>query len=99
MGGGGEGGCGCPWFFPLVRVLVVAIKLHLAPVVAVGLSGVDAVLVVVDLAGQAISGHALLRGPFVGAHLQRDCGGVTVLQLQVLVKNMPPGSWSRHAGL
>lgn len=83
----------------LVRVLVVAIKLHLTPVVIVGLGGVGAVLVVVDLAGQAVGGHALLGSHFVGAHLQRDGGGVTVLQLQLLIKDVPPSSRSCHAGL
>ena len=82
----------------LVRVLVVAIKL-LTAVVIEGLGGVGAVLVVIDLAGQAVGGHALLGGHFVGAHLQRDGGGVTVLQLQLLVKDVPPGSWSCHASL
>ncbi len=83
----------------LVRVLVVAIKLHLIPVVVVGLGGVGAVFVVVDLAGQAVGGHALLGGHFVGAHLQRDGGGVTVLQLQLLVKDVSPSSWGCHASL
>lgn len=83
----------------LVRVLVVAIELHLTPVVKVGLGGVGAVFVVVDLAGQAVGGHALLGGHFVGAHLQRDGGGVTVLQLQLLVKDVPPSSWGCHASL
>lgn len=82
----------------LVRVLVVTIKLRLAPVV-IDLGGVGAVFVVVDLAGQAVGGHALLGGHFVGAHLQRDGGGVTVLQLQLLVKDVPPGSRGRHASL
>lgn len=83
----------------LVRILVVAIKLHLAPIVIVGLGGVGAVLVVVDLAGQPVRGHALLGGHFVGAHLQRDGGGVTVLQLQLLVKDVPSGSRGCHASL
>lgn len=83
----------------LVRILVVAIKLHFTPIVIVGLSGVGAVLVVIDLAGQTISGHALLGGHFVGAHLQRDSGGVTVFQLQFPVKNVPPGSWGCHPSL
>lgn len=91
------GGRGCPRVF-LVRVLVVAVEL-LAPIVEVGLGGVGAVLVVEDLAGQAVGGHALLGGHFVGAHLQRDGGGVTVLQLQLLVKDVPPGSWGCHASL
>lgn len=55
-----------------VRVLVVAVKLHLTPVVVVGLCGVGAVLVVKDLAGQAVGSHALLGSHFVSAHLQRD---------------------------
>lgn len=83
----------------LVRVLVIAVKLCLAAVVEVGLSGVGAVLVVEYLAGKAVGGHALLGGHFVGAHLQGDGGGVTVLQLQLLVKNVPPGSWGCHASL
>lgn len=84
---------------PLVRVLVVAVKLHLVTIVKVGLGGVGAVLVVEDLAGQTVCGHALLGGHFVGAHLQRDGGGVTVLQLQLLVEDVPPGSWGCHASL
>lgn len=83
----------------LVRVLVVAVKLHLVTIVIVGLGGVGAVLVVEDLAGQTVGGHALLGGHFVGAHLQRDGGGVTVLQLQLLVEDVPPGSRGRHASL
>ena len=83
----------------LVRVLVVAIKLHLTPIVIMGFSRVAAVLVVENLAGQAIGGHALLGGNFVGAHLKRDGGGVTVLQIQLLVKDVPPSSWSSHACL
>lgn len=83
----------------LVRVLVVTIKLRLAPVVIVDLGGVGAVFVVVDLAGQAVGGHALLGGHFVGAHLQRDGGGVTVLQLKLPVKDVPPGSRGSHASL
>lgn len=83
----------------LVRVLVVAVKLNLTPVVVVGLGGVGAVLVVIDLAGQAVGGHALLGGHFVSAHLQRDGGGVTVLQLQLLVKDVPPSSRSGHTSL
>ncbi len=83
----------------LVRVLVVAIELHLTPVVILGLGGVGAVLVVEDLARQAIGGHALLGGHFVGAHLQRDGGGVTVLQIQLLVEDVPSGSRGGHASL
>lgn len=82
----------------LVSIVLVAIKLCLA-VVIVGLSGVGAVLVVIDLAGQAVGGHALLRRHFVGAHLQGDGAAVTALQIQLLVKDVPPGSWSRHASL
>ncbi|KAG7237435.1 hypothetical protein INR49_032281 [Caranx melampygus] len=76
----------------------ITVKL-LAAVVVVGLGGVHAVLGVVDLAGQAVGGHALLGGHFVGAHLQGDGAGVTVLQLQILVKDVPPGSWSCHTSL
>lgn len=82
-----------------VRVLVVAIELHPLAVVVVVVGGIGAVLVVVNLAGQAVGAHALLRGHFVGAHLQRDGGCVTVFQLQLLVKDVPPGSWGRHASL
>lgn len=84
--------------FLLIRVLV-AVKLNLAAVVVVGLDGVGAVLIVVDLAGQAVGGHALLRGHFVSSHLQGDRGGVAVLQLQLLVKDVPPRSWSGHPSL
>lgn len=83
----------------LVRVLVVAIKLHLTPIVVVGLSGVHAVLIVVDLTGQAVSGHALLGCNLIGAHLQGDGRGVTVLQIQLPVKDVPPGSRGCHASL
>lgn len=83
----------------LIRVLVVTVKLNLAAVVIVGLDGVGAVLVVVDLAGQTVGGHALLGGHFVSSHLQGDGGRVTVLQLQLLVKDVPPCSWSGHASL
>lgn len=82
-----------------VRILVVAIKLHLTPIVVVGLSGVHAVLIVVDLTGQAVSGHALLGCDLVGAHLQGDGRGVTVLQIQLPVKDVPPGSRGCHASL
>lgn len=68
-----------PSVFFLVRILVVAIKLHLPPIVIVSLGGVGAVFVVEDLARQAVSGHALLGGHFIGAHLQRDGGAVIVL--------------------
>lgn len=83
----------------LVRVLVVAVELDLAAVVVVGVHGVGAVLGVVDLAGQAVGGHALLGGHLVGAHLQGDGGGVAFFQLQLLVEDVPPGSWCHHAGL
>lgn len=83
----------------LIRKLVVAVKLHLTPIVIAGLTWVGTVLVVIHLAGQAIGSHTLLGGHFVGAHLQRYCSGVTVLQLQLLVKNVPPGSWGCHARL
>ena len=65
--------------FFLVRILVVAIKLHLPLIVTVNLGGVGAVLVVEDLARQAVSGHALLGSHFIGAHLQRYGGAVIVL--------------------
>lgn len=83
----------------LVRVLVVAVKLHLTAVVIVGLGRVGAVLVVEDLAGQAVGRHALLGGHFVGAHLQGDGGGVAVLQVELPVKDVPPGSRGCHSGL
>lgn len=92
---GGSNGVSCT----LVRVLVVTVKLHLTPIVTVGLGRVGAVLVVEHLARQPIGRHALLGGHFVGAHLQGDSGGVTVLQVQLPVKDVPPGSWGRHTSL
>lgn len=86
----------CLFVFWLIRILVVTVKLHLIPIVIVGFTGVGTVLVVKDLARQAIGSHTLLWGHFVGAHLQRDCRGITVLQLQLLIKNVPPGSWGCH---
>lgn len=83
----------------LVRVLIVTIILHLTPIVIVTLGWVGAVLVVEHLAGQAVGSHALLGGDFVGAHLQGDGGGVTVLQVQLPVKDVPPGSRRCHSSL
>lgn len=65
----------------LVSVLVVTVKLHLIPIVIVDLGRVGAVLIVKHLAGKAVGSHPLLGGHFVGAHLQGDGGGVTVLQV------------------
>lgn len=79
-----------------VRVLVA---IELGPVVAGGLGGVGAVLVVVDLAREAVGRHALLGRHFVGAHLQGDGGAVTVLQLQLLIEDVPPGPRGCHTGL
>lgn len=50
----------CLFVFWLIRILIVAVKLHLVPIVIVDLTGVGTVLIVIHLTRQAIGSHALL---------------------------------------
>lgn len=93
--------------FPLVFSLVVAVAdlgtIGAGALAAIavdgGLCGGGAVFGIIHLPAQPVYTHALLRGHLVGAHLQRDCRVVQRLDSHLLVENIPPGAWCRHASL
>ncbi len=95
----------------LVLVFIFSLVVDVADLRAVGAGALAAIAVdggfggggtvfgVVYLSAKPVHAHALLRGYFVGAHLQRDGGVVMWLDSHFLVKNIPPGARGQHASL